>query len=86
MLTIVAAVIALTPAPDARPARADAPKVFVAPRTQVLRERPMCSAAGRLQTDYEAALLFREQDRRTARLRKLIEMPMAEACLVERAR
>lgn len=65
---------------------ADAPQSPLAPRSVALRDRPLCNGAARLQTGYEPALLLREQDRDTARLRKLIEMPMAEACLVESPR
>ncbi|PZQ64474.1 MAG: hypothetical protein DI570_05210 [Phenylobacterium zucineum] len=67
-------------------APSDAPTTFIAPRTIALRDRPLCNGAARLQTGYEPALLFRQQDRDAARLRKLIEMPMAEVCLVESAR
>ncbi|MEW5683701.1 MAG: hypothetical protein AB1942_02155 [Pseudomonadota bacterium] len=86
MLVIVAAVAALVPAPEARSARPDARPTLFAPRAIALRDRPVCAGAARLQTGYEPALLYREEDRDAARLRKLIEMPMAEACLVESAR
>jgi hypothetical protein len=41
-----------------------------------------CKDAARIQTGFEPALLFREQDRDAARLRRLIDLPPAEACLV----
>jgi len=85
MLAIIAAVLALAPASEPRAADAARPTFATAPVAS-LRQRPLCAGAARLQTGYEPALLFREQDRGAARLRKLIEMPMAEACLVEGAR
>lgn len=47
-----------------------------------LRRPSHCKAAARIQTGFEPALLFREQDRDAARLRRLIDLPPAEACLV----
>jgi hypothetical protein len=86
MLVIVAAVAAFVPAPEGRPASFDAPQSPLVPRSIALRDRPLCAGAAKLQTGYEPALLLREQDRDAARLRKLIEMPMAAACLVEAPR
>jgi hypothetical protein len=54
---------------------ADQPRPF-------LRNSGVCKAAGRMQTAYEPALLYREQDRDAGRLRKLIELPEASACLL----
>ena len=36
-----------------------------------------------MQTAYEPALLYREQDRDAGRMKKLIELPMGEMCLLE---
>ncbi len=47
-----------------------------------LRRPSHCRDAARIQTGFEPALLFREQDRDAARLRRLIDLPPAEACLV----
>lgn len=86
MLAIIAAVVALAPGSEVRVAATTAPPVFVSPPRTPLRESRLCEGAARLQTGYEPALLFRDEDRGSARLRKLIEMPMAKACLVETAR
>ena len=85
---LVAMTMAATPAaapvahaPVAGPSRitrfvlAEPPRVF-------LRNSGVCKAAGRLQTAYEPALLYRDQDRDAGRLRKLIELPEATACLL----
>ncbi|RAK67451.1 hypothetical protein [Phenylobacterium kunshanense] len=81
MLAIVAAVVALTPGLEARAADTSL-RTFVAPPASLLRDAAPCQGAGRFQTGYEPALLFRDEDRDTARLRKLIEMPMGEMCLL----
>lgn len=47
-----------------------------------LRSPSHCSDAARFETGFEPALLFRDQDRDAARLRRLIDLPPAEACLV----
>lgn len=85
MLAIVAAMVALAPAPDVRVQETSPAAVG---RTLFIASRPtpLCKGAGRFQTGYEPALLFREEDRDAARLRKLIEMPMAEMCLVGASR
>lgn len=86
MLAIVAAMVALAPASDLRAPEAAA---TAAPRAIFLaaaRPTPLCKGAGRLQTSYEPALLFRDEDRDAARLRKLIEMPMGEMCLLGSSR
>lgn len=85
---LVAVTMAATPAatpvagaPVAAPPRvarfvlAEQPRAF-------LQRSGVCKAAGRLQTAYEPALLYRDQDRDAARLRKLIELPEATACLL----
>jgi hypothetical protein len=47
------------------------------------RHSTLCPAAGRMHTNYaEPALLFREQDRAAAQLKKLIEMPDGRFCLL----
>lgn len=46
-----------------------------------LRAPSRCKAAARIQTGVQPALLFREQGR--ARATVLIDLPPAEACLVE---
>jgi hypothetical protein len=78
MLAIVAALVALAPTSDARAQDVAAPPAQTIFATN--RPTPLCKGAGRLQTGYEPALLFREEDRDAARLRKLIEMPMGEMC------
>lgn len=85
---LVAMTMAATPAaaPVARAPVAAPPRVT----RFILAERPraflqssgVCKAAGRLQTAYEPALLYRDQDRDAGRLRKLIELPDATACLL----
>jgi hypothetical protein len=47
-----------------------------------LRAPAHCKDAARIETGFEPALLFREQDRANARARRLIDLPPAEACLV----
>ena len=91
MLAILAAaVVATTPQAD-RPATeralADGDGLrFVATSpfaVRALQSHRLCKGAGRLQTSLaEPALLFRPQDRDAARMRKLIELPPAEACLL----
>ena len=44
--------------------------------------RMHCKDAVRLQTGFEPALLFREQDKAAARARKLIDLPQGAMCLV----
>lgn len=74
-----AAVAAAQPAPQANPAPlAGSIRVFRVPAPPTAP----CKGAARVQTAYEPALLFREQDKADARARRLIELPMAEACLV----
>lgn len=51
-------------------------------RPGFVRAPSRCKAAARIQTGFEPALLFREQDRANARARALIDLPPAEACLV----
>ncbi len=82
MLAIVAAVVALAPSLESRVVDAPAARTFIAPPAAPLREAAPCKSAGRFQTGYEPALLFREEDRDAARLRKLIEMPAGEMCLI----
>ena len=76
--TPAAAPVALTPAAPPRVARS----VLAEPPRAFLRSSGACKAAGRLQTAYEPALLYRDQDRDAGRLRKLIELPEATACLL----
>ena len=87
LATALAAHPSPAPAADVPLRIADAADVraLVAPRS-TLRARALCAGAGRLQTGYAPTLLFREEDRKSARIRRLSEMPMADACLVESAR
>lgn len=81
MLALLAAAATLTaqPAPAVKPFT-----VTVLDRQHAGRvlARPLCKDAARLQTSHEPALLFREQDKADARARRLIDLPMAEACLL----
>ena len=85
---LVAMSVATTPAaaPVARTPAAPPPRVtrFILADQQrpFLHSSGVCKAAGRLQTAYEPALLYRDQDRDAGRLRKLIELPEATACLL----
>ena len=87
---IAAATVAMAPPPAERMTMAqlsEIPRARLLPAnpgvTLTLRDGRFCKAAGRFQTSLaEPALLFREQDRDAARLRKLIELPPAEACLL----
>jgi hypothetical protein len=91
MLAILAAMaVATAPSATDRPVAKDAvadvagdARLSVA---QAFRTGRFCKGAGRLETSLaEPALLFRPQDREAARARKLIELPPAEACLVDRS-
>jgi hypothetical protein len=88
---IAAATVAMAPPPAERMTMAELSEIPRALRllpanpgvTLTLRDGRFCKGAGRFQTSLaEPALLFREQDRYAARLRKLIELPPAEACLL----
>ena len=85
IVMLAAATLMLSAGPSERvspTATRPAPTVFV---MRVARTR-LCSDAGRLQTSLaEPALLYRERDRDAARLRKLIDLPDGEMCLVGRA-
>lgn len=47
-----------------------------------LRTPSHCGDAARIQTGFEPTLLYREQDKAAARLRRLIDLPPGELCLV----
>jgi hypothetical protein len=47
-----------------------------------VRRPSHCKDAARFQTGFEPALLFRDRDRAAARLRRLIDLPPAEGCLL----
>lgn len=74
-----AAVAAAQPAPQANPAAlAGSIRVFRVPAPPTA----LCKGAARIETAHQPALLLRPQDKADARARRLIELPMAEACLV----
>ena len=82
IVMLAAATLMLSAGPSERvspTATRPAPTVFV---MRVARTR-LCPDAGRLQASLaEPALLYRERDRDAARLRKLIDLPEGEKCLV----
>lgn len=89
MLAIIAAAAAVAAAPAPSAAGSPALKADTAPRfifadarTPNLRDAPRCRGAGRLHTAYEPALLYREQDRDAGQLRRLIDLPEGQACLL----
>lgn len=73
-----AAVAAAQPAPQATPSLAGSIRVFRVPAPPTA----LCKGAARIETTHQPALLLRPQDKADARARRLIELPMAEACLV----
>jgi hypothetical protein len=83
---LFAMTVAGTPAaePVAQAPAATSPRLtrflFADPPRAFLRESGVCKGAGRMQTAYEPALLYRRQDGDRPRL--LIEMPEASACLL----
>jgi hypothetical protein len=73
LVTIAAAALALASADRAAPQ----------PGADLLEPRPprvACKAAGRLQVSYAPALLYRPAP--GDRAKKLVEMPVAQACLL----
>jgi hypothetical protein len=81
LVTIAAAVLALAPAERPAPKAVPAPSVLTA-----LEQKPVtaCEGAGRLQVRTEPTLLYRPDP--NDRAKKLIEMPMAQGCLLGGAR
>lgn len=77
LVTIAAAAVALASAerPAAGPQLSAADRLLAEARPQ-----QVCRGAARVQTAYEPALLYRRSD--TDRIKKLIEMPMAQGCLL----
>ena len=87
LVTIAAAAasVALAPAPAER--AAPGPAISPKPAMVILREtRPVavCKGAGRMYVSYEPTLLYRPDP--NDRAKKLIEMPMAQGCLLGGAR
>jgi hypothetical protein len=92
MLALIAAmtVAALAPEPTAAERPLGAPSAAIKPffrslRADELTARAHCKDAGRYQTGYEPALLFREKDKPNARARRLIDLPNGAFCLVGEA-
>lgn len=77
---LAAATLAAQPAPPAKPFTVTVMDRQVAGRVLA---KPLCKGAARLQTSHEPALLLRPQDRADARAKRLIDLPEAEACLVQ---
>jgi hypothetical protein len=91
MLALIAAmtVFAAAPEPAAQPTLG-APSAAIKPffrslHSEDLTARQHCKDAGRYQTGYEPALLFREKDKPNARARRLIDLPNGAYCLVGEA-
>lgn len=86
MLALLAAMtVAAAPAepqavPPANPGRLVVARRQLNPDEMTAQLR--CKDAARLLVGYEPALLFREQDRADARVRRLIDLPQGAMCLV----
>ncbi|MBL8772715.1 MAG: hypothetical protein JNK30_15130 [Phenylobacterium sp.] len=76
MLVTIVAAAAMSLAPDARPAVAA--QTLLDPGARAPKR--LCTDAGRLQVSHERALLYRPDP--NERVKKLIEMPMGEPCLL----
>jgi len=86
---LAAAAVATAGAPAAPSATVSAAAKASAPRSIIfdavsprLRNAALCKGAGRLQTSYDPALLYRDQDRDAGQLRRLIDLPDGQACLL----
>ena len=88
MLALIAAAtmtLATAPGETSRVVQPMAPLFPLAARRfspGALTARMHCKDAVRLQTGFEPALLYREQDRANARARRLIDLPEGAMCLV----
>ena len=87
LVTIAAAAAATALAPASAEQPAPSPALKAKPAMVILREtRPtaVCKGAGRMYVSREPALLYRPDP--NDRAKKLIEMPMAQGCLLGGAR